>query len=116
MPLSGGIVANDRALGGNLLSELHMLRREGIQHAAGEDRDGAAAGVHRAAVGGAIDAASHAAHDGQARAGESGGETLGLLLAIVRGAARADDGDGHLVGRFKRAAAKQHAGRVGDLT
>ncbi len=55
--------ADDRALSGDFLGELHMLRRERVEHTAGEHGDRAAAGIERAAVGGGVDAAGHAADD-----------------------------------------------------
>jgi len=85
-------------VGGDFVGQLRVLWREGIEDATGKHRDRAAASGQCPAVGGAVNAASHAADDGEAGSRETGGEPLGLLLAVVGGAASADNSDRHLVG------------------
>src|SRR4051794_7210021 len=53
--------------------------------------------------------------DGQPRACQRFGQTLGLLLAVQRAAARSDDGDSQLVARLDSAADIQHFRRVTNL-
>ncbi len=75
---TGGRFADDRAVGGDLIGELLVFGGINIEHAAGQDRDGAAASGESAAVCRGVDAASEPADDGEAGASKTGGESFGL--------------------------------------
>ena len=83
--------------------------------AAAEHRDGIAAAGERALVGGGIDAARHAADDGESGVGEVAGEAFGDGEAVGRGTAGADDAEADGLQQFDASAGEEQDGRIEDL-
>jgi hypothetical protein len=96
----GGEFRNQRAaaLLDERIEQGLVFGRVTVGEPAAEDGNGSAFVAEGAAVGRGIDAAGTSGDDGQSAAAEDSGESLGLLDAVGRGIARADNGDRVLVG------------------
>ncbi len=62
-----------------------------------------------------VDASRQPADDGDACAGQAGGQAFSLHQSVVRGVSRADDGNGQCVLRQDRPADEEDAGRIVDF-
>ena len=69
----------------------------------------------RAFVGGGIDAARHAADDGESGVREVAGEALGDGQAVGRGAAGSDDAEADGLQQFDASAGEEQDGRIEDF-
>jgi hypothetical protein len=96
--------AGDRAALDDFGSQLVVLRRIDVEHAAAQDGDCSPAGRQRTAMGRRIDAAGHAADDRKPGPGQAGSQPLSLGQTVLRGVPRPDDGDGRGIRRQDRAA------------
>jgi hypothetical protein len=96
-------------------ARLAVFRRIDHVYAAAQHRHRIAAGGKRAFVRGGIDAACHAADDGESGARQVGGQPFGNRQAIGRGPPGADHGEVEGLQEFQASSGKQQNGRIEDL-
>ena len=111
-------LGDQQALPGDLVRQFAMPRgidpvQPGAHHCDGGHRIGAGA-VQRPCMGGAVDAEGEPGDHRHVRFGKGPGEAAGILQALRRGVAAADDRQGPLRRGCRQAHAIQHQGRVFD--